>query len=221
MIIDDILDPLKQMGQVAEDLIFTTHRSGTMYTYMEFLVVKRGQDEVPIPYPCNISISGSINSESTKATSGTDNNPVMITGFNCYTFTISFEAGDFRVPLYDVQSKYNEGGVIRANRVIKELVNLIRKQDGDSTIEIIQGSTVKEVPQIRQKFFGQLPMFEQKPSLLRELEIRNVVIQSISINPVANHRYQVSMSGVSVEGETKLFMTLDEYKVFKAKKGGG
>ncbi len=223
MLIDDILDPLKELGQMGEDLMFTSHRSGTMYTYMKFLVFKKGNEEYPIPYPCSVTINGGVNCESTPAISGSDYNPVTVSGFDSYNLTISFEAGDYRISLADRIIQSTEGGVIRANDVLKRLALLIRNQDGNSSVEIIQGAIVKDVPQVTQKFFGQTPVFENNPSLLHDLEIKMVVIKSMSITPVANHRYQVSLSCVCVgsdEAARKLFMTLKEYEIFKKREEG-
>ncbi|NLI99057.1 hypothetical protein GX441_10420 [bacterium] len=186
------------------DAVFTSNRSGTFYTCTDYLVLN---NEVRIPYPCQISISGRRRVVVTEVDGLLDTVKEDM-GFSGYDLNIQFEAGDFRKPLTC------GGGAVKANDVIKEVSDLVRNHKG--AISIVEGAKLNyqetgnnlaNLISASQDLSGQEPAFSPQLPLLSVLGITKIVIQTISVNPVKNLRYQVSLTAVAEldTDEDKLF----------------
>jgi hypothetical protein len=218
----------KLIGKDPNTLTFNTHRSGTLYTLTTYLLLeptdKKMLFPVPIPFPCNISVSGRTKIIVTEV-DGLIDSVKEDMGFAGYDLSISFEAGDYSICLGGI----NIPGVYIPARLLVSLVaKLVRDHRGP--VKIVEGTgfnyndvgtavvaaTASQIGQILQ---GQASMFDVQPSLLGALGIQKVVFQSISINPGPNKTYQVSLSctaEMDVEGDeltANLFPTAEEYKL--------
>ncbi|MEA3311872.1 MAG: hypothetical protein U9Q76_06600 [candidate division WOR-3 bacterium] len=184
-----------------QDLFFTTHRSGTFYTYTDYLVLEGGGNEVRIPFPCQITVSGRCKIVITEV-DGLIDTVKEDMGFSGYDLNISFEAGDYRRPLI------SGGGAVKAHKVISALALLVRSHKG--TVSITEGvglhfdkggSFLEKAQDVAesasQVFRGQESLLDPRTSLLSDLGIRKVVLQTIAVNPVKNHRYQVTLTAVA------------------------
>lgn len=188
------------------DAVFTTHRSGTFYTYTDYLVLQ----DVNIPYPCQITINGRCKIVITEV-DGLIDTVKEDMGFSGYDLNISFEAGDYRRPLI------SGGGVVKAHKVISALALLVRSHKG--TVSITEGvglhfdnggSFLQKAQDVAesasQVFRGQESLLDPRSSLLSDLGIRMVVLQTIAVNPVKNHRYQVTLTAVAeMDADADLF----------------
>ncbi|TET23435.1 MAG: hypothetical protein E3J71_02335 [Candidatus Stahlbacteria bacterium] len=184
-----------------QDLFFTTHRSGTFYTYTDYLVLEGGGNEVRIPFPCQITVNGRCKIVITEV-DGLIDTVKEDMGFSGYNLNISFEAGDYRRPLI------SGGGAVKAHKVISALALLVRSHKG--TVSITEGvglhfdkggSFLEKVQDVAesasQVFRGQESLLDPRTSLLSDLGISKVVLQTIAVNPVKNHRYQVTLTAVA------------------------
>ncbi|MBA7617944.1 hypothetical protein ES703_25262 [subsurface metagenome] len=184
-----------------QDLFFTTHRSGTFYTYTDYLVLEGGGNEVRIPFPCQITVNGRCKIVITEV-DGLIDTVKEDMGFSGYNLNISFEAGDYRRPLI------SGGGVVKAHKVISALALLVRSHKG--TVSITEGvglhfdkggSFLEKAQDVAesasQVFRGQESLLDPRTSLLSDLGISKVVLQTIAVNPVKNHRYQVTLTAVA------------------------
>jgi len=200
-----------------QDLFFTTHRSGTFYTYTDYLVLEGGGNEIRIPFPCQITVNGRCKIVITEV-DGLIDTVKEDMGFSGYNLNISFEAGDYRRPLI------SGGGVVNAHKVISALALLVRSHKG--TVSITEGvglhfdkggSFLEKVQDVAesasQVFRGQESLLDPRTSLLSDLGISKVVLQTIAVNPVKNHRYQVTLTAVAeMDLGVELFPTEAEYK---------
>jgi len=209
-------DALKTGLSNLQDALFTTHRSGSFYTYRDFIVFKSKDEstEVAIPYPCSISVSGGTASDDVHM-QGTNEKVIQISEFMHYTVAISFEAGDYRIPLLYRPAR---GSVVKAHDVIRDLARFVRYQTGE--VRILQGADVSVFAKAYEAWRGEESLLDPQTPLLEELGITHVMFNSISIAPSVNHRYQVSVSCTSVDSDNtgRLFMTEEEYEKMK---GGG
>lgn len=219
---------VKTVAGGINDLVFTTHRSGTFYTYTEYLVLSGGSYEVKIPYPCQISINGRCKIVVTEVDGLLDTVKEDM-GFSGYDLNISFEAGDYRKPLI------SGSGVVKAHEVISELATLVRTYKGEVSItEGVglhfnkEGSFLEKAQDIAesasQVFRGEESLLDPRTSLLSDLGIGKVVLQTIGINPVKNHRYQVTLTAVAeldVAEADSLFPTLQEAQSASGQSQGG
>jgi len=184
-----------------QDLFFTTHRSGTFYTYTDYLVLEGGGNEIRIPFPCQITVNGRCKIVITEV-DGLIDTVKEDMGFSGYNLNISFEAGDYRRPLI------SGGGAVKAHEVISALALLVRSHKG--TVSITEGvglhfdkggSFLEKVQDVAesasQVFRGQESLLDPRTSLLSDLGISKVVLQTIAVNPVKNHRYQVTLTAVA------------------------
>ncbi len=193
----DVAKAAQSVASNITDAVFTTHRSGTFYTYTDYLVLQ----DVNIPYPCQITINGRCKIVITEV-DGLIDTVKEDMGFSGYDLNISFEAGDYRKPLI------SGGGVVKAHEVITEVAHLVRTHKG--TVSITEsvglhfdkdGSFLQKVQDVAesasQVFRGQESLLDPRTSLLSDLGIRMVVLQTIAVNPVKNHRYQVTVTAVA------------------------
>ncbi|MBD3285810.1 hypothetical protein GF359_05050 [candidate division WOR-3 bacterium] len=198
-------------GRMAGEMIFNTHRSGTLYTVTTYLLLESEDDaemRLPIPFPCNITVSGRSKIIITEV-DGLIDTVKEDMGFSGYDLGISFEAGDYSISL---------GGVtipmlyIPAHLLVATVAELIKDHKGPVKITEGAGFNFEKLSQeglssvsnqigtasrALQVLGGQAPMFDPKPSLLNALGIQKVVFQDFSINPIENRRYQVSLSCVA------------------------
>ncbi len=198
-------DVAKNLASGITDAVFTTHRSGTFYTYTDYLVLEGGGNEVRIPFPCQITVNGRCKIVITEV-DGLIDTVKEDMGFSGYDLNISFEAGDYRRPLI------SGGGVVNAHEVISALALLVRSHKG--TVSITEGvglhfdsKKVQDVAEsASQVFRGQESLLDPRSSLLSDLGIRMVVLQTIAVNPVKNHRYQVTVTAVAeMDADADLF----------------
>jgi hypothetical protein len=211
-------------GRMAGEIIFNTHRSGTLYTVTSYLLLEPLDDSgmtLPIPFPCNITVNGRTKIVITEV-DGLIDTVKEDMGFAGYDLQISFEAGDYSVslggvtiPMYYIPSHIIVAAVAE---LIKDHKGPVKITEGVGfnleklSVEGLKtgvGRRVGGASRALQVLGGQAPMFDPKPSLLNALGIQKVVFQSFSINPVENRRYQVSMTCVAEmdEDETgKLFV---------------
>jgi len=193
-----------------QDIFFTTHRSGTFYTYTDYLVLEGGGNEVRIPFPCQITVNGRCKIVITEV-DGLIDTVKEDMGFSGYSLSISFEAGDYRRPLV------SGGGAVKAHEIISSLANLVRTHKGEVSITEgaglhfdKSGSFLEKTQDIAesasQVFRGQESWLDPRSSLLSDLGIRMVVLQTIAVNPVKNHRYQVTLTAVAeMDADADLF----------------
>jgi|GEM_PF-1912551 len=198
-------------GRMAGEMIFNTHRSGTLYTVTTYLLLESVDDaemKLPIPFPCHITVSGRSKIIVTEV-DGLIDTVKEDMGFSGYDLQISFEAGDYSISL---------GGVtipmlyIPAHILVAAVAELIKDHRGP--VKITEGvgfnlekltkdglgsvsNQIGAASRALQALGGQAPMFDPKPSLLNALGIQKVVFQNFSVNPVENRRYQVSLSCVA------------------------
>jgi hypothetical protein len=235
----DFADMMKGVGKsiwnrATGDVLFNTHRSGTLYAITSYLMLKPTDKKtflpLPIPFPCSISVNGRSKIIVTEVDGLVDSVKEDM-GFAGYDLSISFEAGDYGVCLGGINVP---GFYIPARLLVMAVANLVRNHRGP--VNIIEGvgfnfgggqgigkslmaASVGQVSQILQ---GQASLFDVQPSMLSALGIHKVVFQTISVNPGQNHTYQISLTctaEMDVEGDEgveNLFLTEDEYKDLKA-----
>lgn len=204
----DLTKMLKGLGSLERKLSFTTHRSGTLYTLTAYLMLeptdKKTFASLPIPFPCNITINGKTKIVVTEVDGLLDTVKEDM-GFSGYNLTISFEAGDYAVSLngFTLPDIY-----LPAHVIVAAVAKMVQKHRGP--IKIVEGAglnlnqsmgavgrLMNVASKASQVLSGQAPLFDIQPSLLNALGINKVVFQSISVNPVQNRRYQVTLSAVA------------------------
>jgi len=179
---------------------FNSFRSGMFYTRTDYLTLE-GNETVTIPFPCQITVNGRCKVVVTEV-DGLIDTVKEDMGFSGYNLSISFEAGDYALPP-------PESGFVKAHQVIDDLARLVQTHKGE--VGLIERATVYRNEQ------GQM---DPQQSLLFALEIQYVVLQSIDIKPLRNHRYQVTLSAVAeMDRAVELFPTKKDYETKEVSSG--
>ncbi len=184
-----------------DSLVFNTNRSGTFYALVDYLVLSANQEELKIPFPCQISVNGRKKVVITEV-DGLIDTVKEDMGFSGYDLNISFEVGDYGV-LPWMQDE--AGSLPKASELITKLANLVRNYRG--CVGITEGAQIRyehspgqftpTINEVAAALDDEIPQPEVKQPLLASLEIRKIVLQSISVNPVKNYRYKVSLTAVA------------------------
>jgi hypothetical protein len=190
-------DSLSSSGS-SPAVFFNSFRSGMFYSLTDYLVLT-GDEEVTIPFPCQISVNGRCKVVVTEV-DGLIDTVKEDMGFSGYSLNISFEAGDYTLPEMEGGS---EGRFYKAREeLVARLANLVRTHKGE--VGITEGASVHQ---------SETGDTEAQEPLLAVLGIKKVVLQSIDIRPTKNRRYQVTLAAVAeMDENVNLFPTEKEYQ---------